>query len=338
MQVSGSMKIKRIISVGVRLLAICAVIAAFLFFGEKYGPHQSERAEATVYERFFQVASAIPAYTSVHSSTTAPRETFINGNRMLHTVSTTTDGIEKVLDHYTELYSTGRAKILTEEQEKEIRKNLDKIDDPQLRQMLDDLPGLENLLSARVSRMESKTLGFLGVIDSGPGDWSRDYGERLKEFAATGRISALGKAKVIMAFKSSPYSSTTTALAMWPDDNFNMYNFFPDETGDVPGEDIPDVPRFPGARRILSSVQPGPSMCGRVSIYEGPGTMASNRLFYKTKMRAHGWQIVSDPLNSDMPASEQLLYFRKEGMDCFFQFEEDFRTREVRTTIAYLEH
>ena len=333
-----SAKPAKIVVVIMRLMVICALIATFLVLGEKYGPHQNNRAEATVYERFFRAASSIPAYESVHSQSTAPRETFLNGNRMLHTVTTTTDSIEKVLDHYTELYSTGQVKILTEEQEKTIREALEKTDDPKLRQVLEDLPKLEELFSARVSRMESKTMGFLGVIDTGPEDWTKDYIERLKEFTATGRLSALGKAKVVMAFKSSSRSSKTTALAMWPDDNFNIYNFFPDETGDVPGEDIPEVPRFPGSHRLLSSVQPGPSMCGRISIYEGPGNMASNRLFYKTNLRELGWQEITDLKGANGASDQTTLYFQKEGKNCFVQFERDFGTKQVRTLIACLEN
>jgi hypothetical protein len=257
---------------------------------------------------------------------------------MLHTVTTTADSIEKVLDHYTALYSTGQVKILTEEQENTIREALEKTDDPKLRQMLEDLPAVEQMLSVRVSRMESKTMGFLGVIDTGPGDWSQDYIERLQEFAATGRISALGKAKVIMAYKNSPHSERTTTLAMWPDDNFNIYNFFPDETGDVPGEDIPDIPRYPGARRLLSSIQPGPSTFGRISIYEGPGNVASNRLFYKTKLRERGWQMLPDSEAKSMPSNMELLYFHKDNKECFLQFEQDYRTRKITTTIAFMEH
>ena len=124
------MKTAPIIKTGIRIVAICLVIAAFLFLGERYGPHQSDRAEATVYERFFLVASGIPAYNGVHSSTTAPRETFINGNRMFHTVTTTSDSIEKVLDYYTELYSTGDVSILPREHEKTIREAVEKSNDP----------------------------------------------------------------------------------------------------------------------------------------------------------------------------------------------------------------
>ena len=143
-----SAKSAKIVTVATRLVVICLLIAAFLILGEKYGPHQNNRAEATVYERFFRAASSIPAYESVHSQSTAPRETFLNGNRMLHTVTTTTDSIEKVLDYYTELYSTGQVKILTEEQEKTVREALEKTDDPKLRQILEDLPKLEELFSS----------------------------------------------------------------------------------------------------------------------------------------------------------------------------------------------
>ena len=100
---------------------------------------------------------------------------------MLHTVNTTSDSIEKILDHYTQLYSTGDVKILSEEQEKAVREALEQTDNPKLRQILEDVPHLEKLLSARVSRMQTDTLGFLGVIDTGPGDWtSPGFSERLR--------------------------------------------------------------------------------------------------------------------------------------------------------------
>jgi len=61
-------------------------------------------------------------------------------------------------------------------------------------------------------------------------------------------------------------------------------------------------------------------------------------LFYKTKLGERGWQMLPDSEAKSMPSDMELLYFHKENKECFLQFDQDFRTRKITTTIAFLEH
>jgi PGF-pre-PGF domain-containing protein len=79
---------------------------------------------------------------------------------------------------------------------------------------------------------------------------------------------------------------------------------------DVPGEDLPDVPRYPGMVRTSYSVHPGLDNYYTISIsYQGTADFTAVKDFYKAEMPKHGWTL-SHWYSYDSYAS---LSFAKKG-------------------------
>ena len=61
-------------------------------------------------------------------------------------------------------------------------------------------------------------------------------------------------------------------------------------TADVPGRDLPDVPRYPGSVRSMYGSLPGMSDAGFYIMYDAPGTAEEVMDFYEAQLPANGWE------------------------------------------------
>ena len=62
-------------------------------------------------------------------------------------------------------------------------------------------------------------------------------------------------------------------------------------TADVPGRDLPDVPRYPGSVRSMCGTIPGLSEeYGFYIMYDAPGSAEEVKDFYEVQLPANGWE------------------------------------------------
>jgi len=59
---------------------------------------------------------------------------------------------------------------------------------------------------------------------------------------------------------------------------------------DVPGKDLPDVPRYPGSIRSMYGIIPGMPDAGFYIMYDAPGSAKEVKDFYESQLPANGWE------------------------------------------------
>lgn len=85
---------------------------------------------------------------------------------------------------------------------------------------------------------------------------------------------------------------------------------------DTPGKDLPDVPRFPGAKRRMNLFAPEQ---GLILLYEVEAPVASIAQFYKSALKTNGWEANKlfnyNEIKSVTPGAKDLemLFFEKAG-------------------------
>lgn len=92
--------------------------------------------------------------------------------------------------------------------------------------------------------------GFVGCIVPRA---SESFAERWRAFAETHDLAALGELRVTWAMQS-PIGTRYVAIAS--DGALDLLKMFPGD-GDAPGTDLPELPRPPETRRLLSTFQEG---------------------------------------------------------------------------------
>lgn len=95
--------------------------------------------------------------------------------------------------------------------------------------------------------------GWLGCLDFGVDHLApQDLLRRARAFAASGDLAALGDLRFVWAMRDD--SGDTSYVALATEGPVAIPALFP-ARGDAPGADMPDVPRPPGSRRVLSAYQ-----------------------------------------------------------------------------------
>lgn len=104
-----------------------------------------------------------------------------------------------------------------------------------------------------IARFGTDAQGFVGCIDFGTDVTASDLLTRLEQLVATGDVEELGKLEVVWAMRSE---RGARYVALWSEGSLPLWKMFPG-TGDAPGIDLPDAPRPPQSRRLLSLWQQG---------------------------------------------------------------------------------
>ena len=61
-------------------------------------------------------------------------------------------------------------------------------------------------------------------------------------------------------------------------------------TSDVPGRDLPDIPRYPGSVRSMYGTLVGMPDAGFYIMYDAPGSAKEVQDFYEAQLPANGWE------------------------------------------------
>ncbi len=312
----------------VKALIILVVSLAVIWFGQIYGPGENN-AEAKVFERIISYTRSIPGYLFDDQNTSEPRKIIVNGSTSYITLGKSKDDISKILDFYAKQYPPQPVKKI----EAGILK---KIGDKELKTCAIQINKLLDCLRANQHfRVERDDFGLLGVLEFHDTDMILGGEKIFKAFekvAETGEFGKIGTGRIVIALKNSD-KMDTRIINMWTDRNFNLNNFIPDGNGDVGGKDIPDVPRYPGSRRILSIEQENTLSMDSLVSYEGGGGVVGTILFYHSRMKEWKTDPTFEKVMEEQSMKNTMFYTRK-GRECTIQILEDEYTGKIITTIT----
>jgi hypothetical protein len=178
-------------------------------------------------------------------------------------------------------------------------------------------------------RDEQSDAGYVACLDLG-----RDRVEtgvlieRFREFERTRDLHSIGDLRYVYATPMA--DGRAHFVALWTDGSLRFDQVFP-ETGDVLGEDPADVPRPPGARRILSAYETGDSQ--RATFYETAELDEGGLdLFYRRELPTHGWRLLDGPRTTSANARPALVAERN-GRMLWFAFVTDMTGRTAAAVI-----
>jgi hypothetical protein len=193
------------------------------------------------------------------------------------------------------------------------------------------ISGLLNFYSRLYQGIEARTfqagrdnLGVFGVVN---GD--------LKE-GETNIASIAKSLNTLLAFKDDR-SDEISYFDLFTDGSFNPENFLYDQNGDTPGRDLDDVPRYPNSRRIMTIETEDNGSLGAVLIYENPGSLIGNKLYYRTAFRRKGWEVEPSFEEGLRKRDPDLLFFKQTKKECVLSLEEDKSRRGVNAIVVYYE-
>ncbi len=241
-------------------------------------------ARATVYERLLGMGSDMAKFLDDGDTTGRPREIRLNGQKLQVATGSTQQSVRDVLGFYGKRYG-GRDGGMRQHFQKMIDEGHTK-DPERLKKILARGP-LNAMTEVRGDG--GGDLGFSAFTDLGAPDGEpKALMERANRFSKSGQLSDMGAVYYVYARRSG---DKTTFFLMWADKDFNVLDLVGHKdhggAGDLPGEDLPGVPRFPGSRRIFSSSEPAKNYA--VAGYDLPTDPGTAKAFFRARMAAEGW-------------------------------------------------
>ena len=303
---------------------------AIIWFGMFFGPDENS-VEAKVFERLTFYTRSMPQYLFDDRTTSEPRKALVNGNTSYFTVGKSRDDIAKILNFYAKRYPPKPVGKIDDD-------ILKKVSDRQLKQCMIKMNALFECMSeSQHFRMERDHFGFFGAIEFHDSDLtlgSEKFVEEYENAMTTGEFGKIGTGRIVIALKN-PSTKDTRIINMWTDRDFNLKNFLQDSNGDVGGKDIPDIPRYPGSRRLLAIEQENTLTYDTLVSYEGGGGVVGNILFYHSRMEDAGWKTdqTFEKVISEQ-SMENFMFYTRNGRECTIHIQEDEHTGKIITTIT----
>lgn len=202
------------------------------------------------------------------------RAVVINGQPLAFSVATVDLDLDDVLDRY-ELWCRGGAGPFSA--------------------VLDDLepvsgPALPEPWQAYALREQRDVDGAVGCFRTRGADRSdAAHRAQVERFAASQHTADLGTFHYAYAARTD---GGTVVVTVQSERGVDLAAMFPPD-GDVPGADVPDLPRPPTGRRVLSAGEAGHP--DSVTIYAGgDDSIAGLRAHYERAFADHGWTVLAD--------------------------------------------
>lgn len=164
--------------------------------------------------------------------------------------------------------------------------------------------GNERLASSGspVIRDQNGGNGYVACLDLGREDVDmRALLARFQRFERTRDLHTIGDLRYVYAQPIGD-GERSHFVALWTEGSLRLGEIFPDDGGDARGEDPADVPRPPGARRVLTAYEAGDPQ--RATFYQtdelDEGGLAS---FYRRELVASGWTLLeASDARAQLPA------------------------------------
>jgi hypothetical protein len=267
------MRIRRYLAPMLRLtLFVCVSAMVLLYFDYRM-------ARASVMERLIGIGRRMAPFMDDARGTETPRQLHINGARMYVAAGHTSSPPSVVRQWYQERYA-GRNGGLDELAQK-LRPSLP--------------PALHNLNQLTFGNDQQ---GGVAALDLGDHVSLKELKDRMLKFGETGDLGALARLRYV--YYEPTENGGTRFLTIWTDESFPIGRMMANGTKDAEGSDIENIPRFPGAVRLLSADERGRTE--RIVVYDAPTSPEMAALFYRARMRSLGWTL--DERFSDAAAKE----------------------------------
>lgn len=297
---------------------IAPVLRLGVFFGVLFAVTlyiDYRSAKASVMERLFGIGKRMAPYMDDARSTEGPREMHLNGLKLYVAAGHTDHPPEMVRRWYAERYAgKGSAMdVITEELKKQ--------------KLL--VPEASGLTQASFGDDEQ---GGVVALDMGNVGNIRNLASRLIHLG-DGKLGDVGQLRYVYYEKTG--NGGTRFLTVWSDEKFDFAQLLPKPDGDAPGRDVPNVPRYPGTHRVLSSDERGAA--GQMAVYVGSGSPDLAEAFYEARMRTLGWDI--DPHFAEVAGKEghkALRCLSKDGHEVVIDCSDDHDHQGVTVSILQL--
>jgi len=292
-----------------RLARVGALL--FVLFGGVF-LFVSHRAKADIHEVMLGFGAQMMRYDGADHQG-APRQIFMNGERMLLATASTAHSLSAVLDYY-ERRCMARDGALEQEL---------------LRVSGATLPGVapvdERLIDTTI-RHDTGGRGYVACLDMGEGAISiTELSERMTAFADNGNLGEVGHLRYVYV---TDEITTRHVVTFWTEDSFNIAKMLP-KTGDAPGRDIDALPRPAGSRRMLSAWEDGQPQSLTVYVAATQGE-AALETFYRAELPRRGWSVqvpressAGSPQRPPELDDTRVLGAEREGRSAFLILGED---------------
>jgi hypothetical protein len=241
-------------------IAFCMALVSYLDY---------RSARASVMERLFGIGQRMAPFLDDGRATEAPRELHINGLKLWAAAGRTDQPPSLVRRFYADRYA-GRGSAM------------DTIADELKQKRM--LPPTATGLSQASFGDDQR--GGLAALDLGQDLDLKSIARKLGHLGA-GRLGEVGALRYVYWERTA--TGGTRFLTVWTDDKTDLSRLLPGGDGDVPGRDVPGVPRYPGSQRILAADERG--AFGAMAVYEGAGSPELAQAFYGARLRTLGWQL-----------------------------------------------
>ena len=312
-----------------RITLIIIIGTAIVWIGMQVRPSPDEAA-AKVFDKLFSYTNGMPDYMFEQGQSEEPRKIKVNGIQTYLKVQQSNDAIADILDFYADQYKP----IPLDQKSMEAAEKLE------------GHPSAENIVKAhhildcmrknQQFRYEVDNYGFWGTFefrDKNLNLGSAEYFEKITKALDNGQLGQIGTFRVAMALKRGENGSTRI-LNFWTDEDFNLNHLHPDASGDMPGEDIENIPRFVDAVRQLSVAQENQLTLDRLVVYASDGSVINHILYYHSKMANEGWQ--ADPAFEKITQKQtdgNVMFYKRKGRECTISIVPDDDSGKIITTI-----
>lgn len=256
------MRVRKYIAPMARLTVFVGVVAGVLLYLDY------RVARASVMEKLLGIGQRMAPFMDDARAVEAPRELHMNGLRMWVAAGKTDHSPVEVRKWYAERYA-GKGSVTDV--------------------MTEELKGLK-MLPPSVTGLSQSTfgddnMGGMAALDMGGGQTMKTIRSMVGKLAS-GKLGEVGHLRYMYYERTA--TGGTRFLTIWTDDQFDLTKFLPNGEADAPGRDLKDVPRYPGAVRVLAADERG--RAGQMVVYTGPGSPETAAMFYDARMRTLGWQ------------------------------------------------
>ncbi|MBN1653976.1 MAG: hypothetical protein JXA30_09385 [Deltaproteobacteria bacterium] len=204
-----------------------------------------------------------------------PRRLYLNGVSLRFASGSTAHSLDRVLDFFqSECHERNRD--LSDQIDDLIRKGKSRVD-------RNRYPFLDG-----VWRHRTKRRGFVACLDTGA-DWLNPerVAERIRRFLTSGDLAYIGQLRYVIVERGQ---QGTSFVAFWTEGSANLLKMLPTEN-DAPGLDLPEIPRPPESRRLLSAWEKNLTVA--LMIYSTSIADSANfKGFYQKHLQQAGWRIL----------------------------------------------
>lgn len=183
-----------------------------------------------------------------------------------------------------------------------------------------------------ILRGEGGEQGYVVCLDMNDDDVTfNEIRSRFQRFERTGDIHDVGDLRYVFVQETED-PDVRHFLTFWTDGSFRLRHMMPSD-GDAPGADLTDVPRPPGARRMISASEAGHPEAA--VLYTG-SEMTEWELegYYQHELVDHGWQLTEVPEERQPDGTRVVTAHRPDDSEILFVSLDTDRHGRGMATIA----